>query len=184
MLPFGVTITATVPQRSEIPDRHELPYIIAHLKSKSSFTRYFEALLPEMWHLASYPLQHGPVLWSLTAITRYCLFISLGWQMWVLECRGTLLRVLLLIYPTPVIMAEKENQSVMSPSPLRHTNPLIKERIKSILNSRCLLQYRSLFTYIIDRRRICRHLTFISFSSPSYGRSKASSKSSSPHSAI
>jgi hypothetical protein len=113
-------------------------YILTHLKSKSSFTPYFIALLPELWHSASYPLQHGPVLWSLTAIIRYCIFISIGWQVCVLECRRTLLRVLLLIYPTPVIMAEKENQSVMSPSPLRPTNPLIKERIKSILNSRLL----------------------------------------------
>jgi len=115
--------------------------ILKNLKSKSSFTRYFEALLPQLWHSASYPLQYRPILWSLTAIIHYCIFISVGWQVCVLECRGTLLRVLLLIYPTPVIMAEKENQSVMSPSPMRPTNPLIKERIKSILNSRCLLQH-------------------------------------------
>ena len=104
--------------------------MLTHLKSKSSFARYFEALVPEMWQSASCLLQHGPVFWSLTAIIHYCTFISLGWQVRVLVCGGTLLPVLLLIYPAPVIMAEKESQSVMSPSsPLRPTNPWMKKEL-------------------------------------------------------
>jgi hypothetical protein len=71
----------------------------------------------------------------------------------VLECRGTSLPVLLLIYPTPVIMAEKENLSVMSPSPLRPTNPLTKERIKSIPNSRRLLHHY-LPTSSVDKKNL------------------------------